>query len=203
MKDMSELFSNKRKPNRNSVIRRTLLVLISVLLLLSMGACGNLLQTLDTAAQSMPTPVPLVITPEPVITYTDAQTLPLPDGTEVPAGYSRIETEQPQIALFAFTDSAGTIQYRVYGGYNELVNGTQGEQFTGFYEADSTGAILSEDAKPVDPTTESFGTGLAQPLPETIRLRAVYQISDKNVITDGAGAYFILYKNWRGGRRIL
>ena len=62
-----------------------MLLLLSVLLLLGLSACGNLLKTLDTAAETMPTPVPLVITPEPVITYTDAMTMPLPDGTEVPA----------------------------------------------------------------------------------------------------------------------
>ncbi len=188
---MKKLILNKRKSSFAPFFKRTILALISMILLLCMAACGNLLQTLDTAAESMPTPVPLVITPEPVITYTDAQALPLPDGTEIPAGYTRVETENPNLELFAFTDSAGTLQHRVYGGYYELINGAQGEQTTGFYAADATGAMLTEDRNPVDVAAEPFGTGLAQPLPDTVRLRTVYQISENNVITDGAGAYFI------------
>jgi len=191
---MNWKISNETKSNHRSVFKRSMLLLLSALLLLGLSACGNLLQTLDTAAETMPTPVPLVITPEPVITYTDALTLPLPDGTEVPAGYTRVETQDAAIALFSFTGSSGTIQYRVFGGYNKLANGVKSEQLTGFYQSDSTGAILSESKEFVDPATEPFGTGLAQPLPETVRLRAAYQILENNVITDGAGAYFIYTK---------
>ena len=191
---MNGKISNETKSIHRVVFKRTMLLLLSVLLLLGLSACGNLLKTLDTAAETMPTPVPLVITPEPVITYTDAMTMPLPDGTEVPAGYTRVETQDAAIALFSFTDTSGAIQYRVFGGYNKLANGVQSEQLTGFYPSDSTGALLADSKEFVDPAAEPFGTGLAQPLPETVRLRAAYQMSADNVITDGAGAYFIYTK---------
>lgn len=191
---MNGKFSNETKSIHRVVFKRTMLLLLSVLLLLGLSACGNLLQSLDTAAETMPTPVPLVITPEPVITYTDAITMPLPDGTEVPAGYTRVETQDAAIALFSFTDTSGAIQYRVFGGYNKLTNGVQSEQLTGFYPSDATGALLTQSKEFVDPAAEPFGTGLAQPLPETVRLRAAYQMSADNVISDGAGAYFIYTK---------
>lgn len=191
---MNGKFSNETNSIHRVVFKRTMLLLLSAFLLLGLSACGNLLQSLDNAAETMPTPVPLVITPEPVITYTDAMTMPLPDGTEVPAGYTRVETPDAAIALFSFTDTSGAIQYRVFGGYNKLANGVQSEQLTGFYPSDSTGALLVDYKEFVDPATELFGTGLAQPLPETVRLRAAYQISADNVITDGAGAYFIYTK---------
>ena len=108
------------------IFKKTLLVAFSIMLLLTFSACGKLLGTLASAADAMPTPVPLVVTPVPVITYSKTQTMPLPDDLEIPAGYTRIETQDSSLALFAFTDSSGTIQYRVFGGYNELVNGGGG-----------------------------------------------------------------------------
>lgn len=174
--------------------KRVIILVLSVVLLLGATACGELLQTLGSAAEAMPTPVPIVITPEPVITYTEPVTLPLSENTEVPAGYTRVETENASVALFAFTDSSGAVQYRVFGGYNELVNGTLGEQYSGFYKSDEAGLLDSSDKTFVDPAEEPFGAGLPQPLPDTIRLRAAYQMSDGNVITDGAGAYFIYTK---------
>ncbi len=191
---MNGKISNETKSIHRVVFKRTMLLLLCALLLLGLSACGNLLKSLDTAAETMSTPVPLVITPEPVITYTDVITMPLPDGTEVPAGYTRVETQDAAIALFACTDTSGATQSRVFGGSNKLANGVQSEQLTGFYPSDSTGALLAESKEFVDPAAEPFGTGLAQPLPETVRLRAAYQMSADNVISDGAGAYFIYTK---------
>lgn len=175
--------------------KRALVLALSVLLLSGMVACGDLLQTLGSAAESMPTPVPLVITPTPVITYSEAKTVPFPNDAEIPAGYTRVETADVSVSLFAFTDSHGAVQYRVYGGYDELANGSPSQQYTGFYESDEAGAIHSEakDAF-VDPAAESFGVSLPQPLPETLRLRADYQVQENGVITDGAGAYYIYAK---------
>lgn len=191
---MNKQDTKQKREATKRFLQRALLLAISVVLMISLSACGELLQTLGNAAETMPTPVPLVVTPEPIITYTEAQTMPLPDGADVPAGYTRVETEDASIALFAFTDSSGTVQYRVYGGYGELVNGAPGEQFNGFYESDETGAIRSDTKNFVDVTAEPFGTGVAQPLPDTLRLRAIYQISENNVISDGAGKYFIFSK---------
>lgn len=177
--------------NRGLPIKKALLLVLSISLLLVLAACGNLLSALDSAAEAMPTPVPLVITPVPVITYTEAQALPFPDGADTPAGYTRVEAGNPSIALFAFTDSSGAVQYRVYGGYTELVNGVPGAQYTGFYPSDETGALLAEALAFVDPAAEPFGSSAAQPLPETLRLRTAYQAQENGVITDGAGSFFL------------
>lgn len=174
-----------------SVAFRWAILAASILLLLGATACGQVLDVLGSAAETMPSPVPLVVTPEPVVTYSDARALPLPDGTEVPAGYTRVEAADSAIALFAFTDAAGSVQYRVFGGYDKLLNGSVGEAYTGFYPSDETGSVLAEASELIDPASEAFGTCLAQPLPETLRLRSAYQVLENGVITDGAGTYFI------------
>ena len=174
-----------------SLIQKATLLFIAIVLLLSATACDSILSALDSAADSMPTPVPLVITPEPVITYSDAETLSFPTDTEIPVGYTRVETKDASISLFAFTDATGAVQYRVYGGYAEIVNGVEGEQHTGFYSSDETGAILADAASFVDPAGESFGAGLAQPLPETLRLRSGYQVMANGAVTDGNGSSFV------------
>jgi len=174
-----------------SVAFRWAILAASILLLLGATACGQVLDVLGSAAETMPSPVPLVVTPEPVVTYSDARALPLPDGTEVPAGYTRVEAADSAIALFAFTDAAGSVQYRVFGGYDKLLNGSVGEEYTGFYPSDETGSVLAEASELIDPASEAFGTCLAQPLPETLRLRSAYQVLENGVITDGAGTYFI------------
>jgi len=188
---MNRFRFGQKNPNGFTVFLKMLLVAFSAALLLTFCACGELLGTLASAADAMPTPVPLVVTPVPVITYSEAQTMPLPDDFEVPAGYTRVETQDSSLALFAFTESSGAVQYRVFGGYNELVNGVAGELYSGFYPSDESGSILSEASATVDPTTESFGTSLPQPLPDTLRLRSAYQVLENGVIADGAGAYFI------------
>jgi len=175
----------------NSVKYKWFILAVSILLLLGVTACGQVLNALDSAAEAMPTPVPLVVTPEPVVTYSDARTLSIPDGTDVPANYTRLESTDSSVALFAFTDSEGTVQYRVFGGYDKLLNGTVGEEYTGFYPSDETGAILADASGFTDPAAESFGTCLSQPLPETLRLRSAYQLLDNGAITDGAGNYFV------------
>lgn len=174
-----------------SVVFRGVVLAASMLMLLSATACGQVLDVLGSAAETMPSPVPLVVTPEPVVTYSDARALPLPDGTEVPVGYTRVEATDSAIALFAFTDAAGSVQYRVFGGYDKLLNGSVGETYTGFYSSDETGAILAEASELIDPASEAFGTCLSQPLPETLRLRSTYQVLENGAITDGAGTYFI------------
>lgn len=186
--------NRKDKRQKRTQFQKTVLLVIAAALLFGMSACGELLNTLDNAAESMPTPVPLVVTPVPVISYTQALTLPISNDAEIPAGYTRVDFADASIALFAFTDATGTVQYRVYGGYNELVNGAVGEQYAGFYESDETGAILSEAEAFIDPATEPFGMSLPQPIPDTLRLRAAYQLLDNGVITDEAGAYFIYGK---------
>lgn len=172
-------------------MKKILLLVLFAALLFLLAACGNLLSALGSAAEAMPTPVPLVITPEPVITYTEAQTLSFPVDADTPAGYTRLETENPSIALFAFTDASGAVQYRVYGGYNELVNGATGAQYTGFYPSDETGAILALASEFADLASEPFGSCSAQPLPDTLRLRAAYQSLENGAIADGLGSFFI------------
>jgi len=175
-----------------------MILFVSILLTLGLGACAQASDTPNTAAESTPTPIP-VATAEPVITIGDAMTLPLEDANAIPTGYTRVETEDQNIALFAFTDSDGATQYRVYGGYTEYTNGVAGETYPGFYPSDETGAILATDAKTfVDPATESFGVCTISPLPDTIRLRANYTLAENGLISATEGGTFV-YGSFSGG----
>jgi len=168
-----------------------LILLASIVLALGLSACSQVLNTLNTAAETVPTPIP-VPTAEPVITIGDAMTLPLNDDGSVPAGYTRVETEDENLALFAFTDSNGITQYRVYGGYTEFTNGVAGETYQGFYPSDETGAILETDATAfVDPATEEFGVCAILPLPDTLRLSTMYTILESGLITGTEGGMFV------------
>ncbi|MEA5047621.1 MAG: L,D-transpeptidase [Eubacteriales bacterium] len=181
------MFSMKMK----FIAFKWVILAIAIALMLNLAACGQVLNVLGSAAETMPTPVPLVVTPEPVITYSDVTSMPLPEGQEIPTAYTRVETSTDSNALFAFTGPDGAVQYRVFGGYTVLQNGVAGEEVTGFYPSDETGAILSETAEMVDPAVESLGTCISQPLPETLRLRSQYQALENGAITDGAGNYYI------------
>ena len=184
---------------KRAFLGKTVLILIvSILLTLGLGACSQTLDSLNTAAETMATPVP-VATAEPVITTGDPITAPLSDSSAVPTGYTRVELEDPNIALFAFTGQDGKLQYRVYGGYTTFTNGVAGETTNGFYPSDETGAILADSAEAfVDPTTESFGVCDSTPLPDTLRLRAKYTQLENGLITGTEGGTFV-YGSFAGG----
>lgn len=152
--------------------------------------CTQVLGTLNTVAETVPTPY-TVPTAEPVITIGDAATLLLSDTSIVPDGYTAVATENNTISLFAFTDTQGQIQYRVYGGYTEFINGIAGQACTGFYPSDETGAILAGAQEFVDTANESFGTFESQTLPDTLRLRSMYTMLDSGVITSVNGGNYI------------
>ena len=178
--------------------KTTVILLVSILLTLGLGACSQALDTLNTVAETVPTPVP-VPTAEPAITIGDAMPLPLSDASAAPAGYTRVETEDTTLALFAFTDAEGNLQYRVYGGYTEFVDGVAGDTYQGFYPSDETGAILATDATAfVDPATESFGVCTNAALPDTIRLRAKYTLLENGAITGTDGGTYV-YGSFSGG----
>jgi lipoprotein-anchoring transpeptidase ErfK/SrfK len=176
---------------------KILLLVVGVALTFALASC-SLSAEIPAAAEPTPSPVPLP-TAEPVITAGDALTMTLVDISAVPAGYTKVETEDPNLSLYAFTDSDGVVQYRVYGGYTEFVDGVAGQVYTGFYPSDETGAILADAKALVDPATEAFGVAAVTPIPETLRLRAkYYTMSEAGVITGTAGGTFV-YGSFNGG----
>lgn len=177
--------------------KSTLILIAAVLLTLGLGACGQTLETLNTVAEAVPTPM-AVQTMEPVITHGDAMTIPLLDESAVPQGYTAVDTGDPNISLFVFTDSDGALQYRVYGGYTVFSNGVAGETVKGFYTSDETGAILGDKETFIDPSAESFGVCEIQPLPDTIRLRTVYTMLETGLITGTNGGMYV-YGSFNGG----
>lgn len=176
------------KPLRLS--KTTILLSALLTIALALGGCAQALHTLNSAAESVPTPY-AVPTAEPVITLGDAMTLPLDDPSAAPAGYTRVESAETNLALFVFTDEAGAMQYRVYGGYTEFIDGVAGQTYQGFYLSDEAGAILSDKQAFVDPAGESFGVCENQPLPDTLRLRSMYTMLDNGLITGVSGATFV------------
>jgi lipoprotein-anchoring transpeptidase ErfK/SrfK len=183
----------KRKNSFNAILT----LLLGLGLALCLSACSQALDTLNTAAETVPTPVALP-TAEPVITIGDAMTLPLDDMSVGPAGYTHAETADPNIALFAFTDTEGVTQYRIYGGYTVFSDGIAGETKTGFYPSDESGAILAQAEDFVDPELEPFGSCAISPLPETIRLRVKYSMLENGLITGVEGGTFV-YGSFNGG----
>jgi len=184
---------------RRVFLGKTVLILIvSILLTLGLGACSKALDTLSTAAEAVATPIPIP-TAEPVITTGEPMTAPLDDSSAVPTGYTRVTLDDPNIALFAFTDQDGKVQYRVYGGYTTLINGVADKTTNGFYPSDETGAILADSAEAfVDPATESFGICENSPLPDTLRLRVKYTQTENGLITGTDGGSFV-YGSFAGG----
>jgi hypothetical protein len=174
-----------------------LVLLAAILAVTALGGCTQTLQTLNEVAESVPTPtaVPTVV---PVITYSDAMTILLQDAGAVPAGYTAVAADIPNISLFAFTDDTGAVQYRVYGGYTQYIDGAAGETYLGFYPSDETGAILAQKESFSDPASEPFGVCEIQPLPDTIRLRAVYTMLESGMITSVNGLNFV-YGSFNGG----
>ncbi len=163
---------------------------LGISLTLGLAACslaGNAPKATEAPAA---TPVPLP-TAEPVITLGDPMPLTLDDVSAVPAGYTRVETEDTALSLYAFTDDTGTVQYRVYGGYTEFVDGVAGETVKGFYPSDETGAILADAKAFVDVASEPFGIASSTPLPDTIRLRSAYTLTETGLITASAGGTFV------------
>ena len=182
--------------HRNSWKKYIVLSLV-VLLAFGFAACSQSIGAPSATEAPAATPVPMP-TAEPVITTGDPMPLPLEDATVVPAGYTRVETEDATLSLFAFTDSNGALQYRVFGGYTEFVDGVAGETIKGFYPSDETGAILADAKAFVDPATEPFGTAAITPIPDTIRLRAAYTLTETGLITGSAGGAFV-YGSFAGG----
>ncbi len=174
-----------------------IVLIIVASLALGLFACSQTLDTLNEAAESVPTPVPIP-TAEPVISYSEATTIPLQDESVIPNGYTRVETADTTVSLFVFTGSDGVLQYRVYGGYNKLIDGAVSESFKGFYPSDETGAILSQAEAFVDPASESFGVCTIAPLPDTLRLRTKYTLLESGVITGVNGGTFV-YGAFNGG----
>ncbi len=182
----------KRKNSRKKIT----VLFAGIMLAFALASC-SLGSKAPAAAEPTPSPVPIP-TAAPVITIGDAMPIPLEDVNAVPAGYTRVETEDTTLALFAFTDGDGVKQYRVYGGYSQLVDGVPGETFKGFYPSDETGAILAEAEAFVDPASESFGVCAITPLSDAIRLRAKYTLAESGLITGAEGGTFV-YGSFNGG----
>ena len=124
-----------------------------------LGACRASQQPDVEPVQMTPVQEPeitpeVVVTPEPVISYSEVSALAfLPAELAVPAGYSRMSDDNE--ALYGFLNQDGETEFRIAGGYQKLSDGEPVSSIYGFYRSDKDGAILSE--KPVDPDTESFG----------------------------------------------
>ncbi len=171
-----------------SWIRRILLLALAAALLIGLSACQIAAETDAEPAET----VMAVVTAAPVVTYGEPAVLPFPETQAVPEGYTRISEGDEDIGLFAFTDTEGDVQYRVFGGYAEYIDGVESETFTGFYASDETGAILSADAGFADVSAEPFGVCVAMELPETLRYRGAYQSTDcVGECTDDSGNTFV------------
>ena len=182
---------------QKTFLKKWVILFVGALLMFGLAACSLVTDTPKATEEPVATPVPMP-TAEPVITMGDPMTLTLDDAAAVPAGYAKMETEDAAISLYAFTDDTGTVQYRVYGGYTEFVDGVAGETVKGFYLSDETGAILSDANAFVDPASEPFGTATSTSLPDTLRLRAAYTLTDAGLITSNAGGTFV-YGSFAGG----
>lgn len=169
----------KIKRLKPSSYKQTILILLSIALFAFLAAC-----TAEKAeVVATPTPEVAIITAAPVITTSDPYTILLNDESAVPDGYTKVESDDASKSIFAFTDTTGAVQYRVFGGYSEMTNGVETQLYTGFYVSDETGAILDPDAGFVDVLSEPFGTCTPTALPETMRLRSDYHA------LDATGAY--------------
>ena len=176
--------------------KKNLILVVGILLTFALASC-SLTAEAPAAAEPTPSPVPIP-TAEPVITIGDALPMALTDSSAVPAGYTQVETEDPNLSLYAFTDADGVVQYRVYGGYTEFVDGVAGQVYTGFYPSDETGAILAEATAFVDPAAEAFGVAAVTAIPDTIRLRTKYTLAESGLITGAEGGTFV-YGSFNGG----
>ena len=182
---------------QKTFLKKCVILFVGALLMFGLAACSLVMNTPKATEEPVATPVPMP-TAEPVITMGDPMTLTLDDAAAVPAGYTKMETEDATLSLYAFTDDTGTVQYRVYGGYTEFVDGVAGETVKGFYLSDETGAILSDANAFVDPASEPFGTATSTSLPDTLRLRDAYTLTDTGLITSNAGGTFV-YGSFAGG----
>ena len=177
--------------------KRLTVLIVGAALAFGLAACSQVSAAPSATSEPVATPVPLP-TAEPVITVGDPMPITLEGAAAVPAGYTRVETEDTALSLFAFTDEAGAVQYRVYGGYTEFIDGAAGETHTGYYPSDETGAILADAKAFADPAAEPFGTAESTQLPDTIRLRAAYTLSESGLITGSEGGAFV-YGSFAGG----
>lgn len=160
-----------------------------------LGACA-----FTGKSESVPTPEPAVVmtfTPEPTatpaITYGEWKLVDAGQSA-LPTGYTLLPANADGLTMFAFTDTAGERQYRVFGGYDELTNGAVTNLITGFYACDEAGA-RDPSAEPVNTASEPLGVCTPCALPETIRLRAGCTNVDGNGhVTNAAGAHFVFGK---------
>ncbi len=190
---------------RFSSVNRNLILILAILSALVMSACSLSLGTSESAAETTAAPVPIQ-TMEPVVTYGEAMTMPLLNESDIPEGYTPVDNPDESLSIYAFTDSDGAVQYRVYGGYDMLSDGVVSGTYQGFYPSDETGAILADKEAFVDSADEPFGICQIQPLPDTIRLRSVYTQQENGLIEgddgktyvygsfgDGEGAFYPAY----------
>ena len=173
---------------RRTFCKRTILILLALAMLAGFSACSVEQEPVPTPS---PSPEITVITAAPVITTSSPYAIVLSDASAVPSGYTKIDSSDPSVSLYAFTDAEGAVQYRVYGGYSELTNGVETQTFTGFYVSDETGAILDPEAGFADPASETLGACTPAAIPETLRLVSEYHALEAvgAVADDGGNTY--------------
>ena len=178
----------KMQITQRTVWKQTVLIILSLALFAGLAACSSA----PAAAAATPSPEVAIITAKPVITTSDAYTILLNDEAKAPSGYTKVETDDASISLYAFTDTTGAVQYRVFGGYSEMTNGVESQVYTGFYVSDETGAILDPEAGFVDTLSEPFGVCTPTALPDTMRLRSAYHALDATgAFADDSGNTYV------------
>ena len=169
--------------------KKAAFVLLTIAMIATLAGC---LPAEEPEPAATATPEVAVITAAPVITNSDPYTLPIPASETAPAGYTAVPIENASVSLFAFTDTNGEIQYRVYGGYSELTDGVESQKFTGFYASDETGAILNASEGFVDPASDTFGVCTPSAMPESLRLKTGYQaLETLGVYADENGVQYV------------
>lgn len=175
--------------SRNSLRIFSALFIASAALLLAGCAqetIGEIAPPQQTQAQAT------VITAEPTVTYSLPQSMPLPAGQDVPAGYTAIASQGGASPLFAFTDESGAVCYRVYGGYIRYADGVETERTTGFYRADAQGVIEAEKDEFVDPAKDAFGVCTAMDYNGLMRLRDGFSDTEQTgVCVDASGKKYV------------
>lgn len=175
--------------NMKSNWKKAAFMLLAITLIAAFAGCSSAAEAIPEATAA---PEIAIITAAPVITNSDPYTLPIPASEAIPAGYTAVPLENASVSLFAFTDTEGTIQYRVFGGYSELTDGVETQTFTGFYPSDETGALLNASDGFIDPAAETFGVCAPSAMPESLRLRTGYQaLETVGVYADANGAKYV------------
>lgn len=166
---------------------------IAILLMAAfMMLCGCQKAEAEPALSATAAPVEIVHVP--VETLSAVRAMPLPSGETAHSGYTMVDGAAVSGSLFAFTDTEGTVQYRVFGGYDRLLDGVVAETITGFYPSDESGA-LQDGAQTVDPDAEPFGGITPMALPDTLRMVVpftetehvgVYRLEDGRTVAYGS-----------------